>query len=503
MKINHILFITILFFVATTNAQFTDDMESYTEGEPIIGGHWTDWGCGGGVGCALMSSSAQSNTGNLSGLIPGDNTTDAVLDLGNKIFGTWGIAFWVYIPSGKEAYFTFQQSVPIGTSEPFAHTYFNQDLNNPGVGKVEDTALGTVLFNFPHDEWFRIVLNWDVTLGMGMATWHFNVDTLDVLPLGTPFTNELGDPTASVGGIEFLSISSDNEMYIDDFIYNENNGGCTFGANPFLDDMEYGSGDPLGNWWSEIEITSEQANSGVMSGIIPGDGITDVILDLENNTSNNVDLEFYMYVPSNKEAYWNIQGYVPVNTGEWVVGNFFFNQDNNNPGLGLIDDTHIGDVPFNFPHDEWFPINMKFNISQGMANATWGIFIDDSEVLPEGSPFTNEAGDIPTSLGGINFFSISTDNLYYIDDVNYSEGILSVTDNTKIEVVIYPNPTQSILNIDTQGTIISLRIYNILGNIIEEISGLNSIDISNLSSGIYFIEVSTDTGSSIQKFIKN
>ena len=75
--------------MVSMNAQYTDDMESYTPGEPIFVNWWTDWGCGGGPGCAMMSSDAQAYTGNQSGFIPGDGTTDAVLDLENKIFGEW------------------------------------------------------------------------------------------------------------------------------------------------------------------------------------------------------------------------------------------------------------------------------------------------------------------------------------------------------------------------------------------------------------------------------
>ncbi|MFT5249159.1 MAG: hypothetical protein ACI93P_000882 [bacterium] len=48
----------------------------------------------------------------LSGFVSGDGTIQAVLDLGNKIFGEWGIEFWVYIPSGKEAVMSLQGTVP-------------------------------------------------------------------------------------------------------------------------------------------------------------------------------------------------------------------------------------------------------------------------------------------------------------------------------------------------------------------------------------------------------
>lgn len=32
---------------------------------------------------------------------------DVVLDLGNKIFGEWGLDFWMYVVFGKEVYMNF------------------------------------------------------------------------------------------------------------------------------------------------------------------------------------------------------------------------------------------------------------------------------------------------------------------------------------------------------------------------------------------------------------
>ncbi len=80
-------------------------MESYVDGQPINENWWTDAGCGSGVGCSIMSTSDVAHSGSLSGLIPDDGATDAVLNLGNRIFGTWGLSYQMYIPSNKEAFF--------------------------------------------------------------------------------------------------------------------------------------------------------------------------------------------------------------------------------------------------------------------------------------------------------------------------------------------------------------------------------------------------------------
>ncbi|MDA9341956.1 hypothetical protein N9Q84_03150 [Flavobacteriaceae bacterium] len=44
-------------------------------------------------------------------------TVKTVLDLGNKIFGEWGLEFWMLVPNDKEGYFNLQGTVPIGSGE--------------------------------------------------------------------------------------------------------------------------------------------------------------------------------------------------------------------------------------------------------------------------------------------------------------------------------------------------------------------------------------------------
>jgi len=216
--------IAFIFFVITiTNAQFIDDMESYTDGQPINNSHWTNWGCGGGAGCDLMSSSAEAQEGNLSGLISNDGTTDAVLNLGNKIFGEWGLSFWMYIPSEKEAYWNLQGTVPIGAGEWIVgNFFFNQDNANPGIGYIDNTVMGVVSFSFPHDQWFRVVMNCDITTGISNATWQLDIDGANVIPVGTDFADSTGNIPQSLGGIDFFSISIDNILYLDNFNYENN-----------------------------------------------------------------------------------------------------------------------------------------------------------------------------------------------------------------------------------------------------------------------------------------
>lgn len=230
MKNNQVLAVLFCFFIFNLSAQFIDDMESYIDGQPISENHWTDWSCGGGPGCAIMSTSAQALSGTLSGLIPNDLTTDAVLDLGNKIFGEWSLIFHMYVPSNKEAYWNIACAIPNGNCEPVAHFYFNESNSSPGIGYIGNIPNSPIMFDFPHDQWFQIVLNVDISAGIMNSTWELGIDGVVVVPAGTPFTDENGVYPPSLGGIEFFSFSTFTEYYLDDLCYSSFIVSCNLGV---------------------------------------------------------------------------------------------------------------------------------------------------------------------------------------------------------------------------------------------------------------------------------
>ena len=225
MKKYYFLVALFAFAILSMNAQidpFEDDMESYPVGQPISQDWWTDWGCGGGAGCAIISSAAYAFDGSQSGLIPGDGTTDAVLDLGNKIFDVWGLAFYMYIPAGKEGYFNLQGEVPIGAGEwAVGNIYFNQDGLAPGQGVIDDAVGAPVNFTYPEDTWFRIVMNWNIENGISLSEWEMSVANVMVIPEGTPFTKADGTPPTSLGGIDFYSGNTNHLFYMDTFDYQD------------------------------------------------------------------------------------------------------------------------------------------------------------------------------------------------------------------------------------------------------------------------------------------
>lgn len=289
-----------------------------------------------------------------------------------------------------------------------------------------------------------------------------------------------------------------------------------FAQTPDIDDdMEsYSVGEIVENdWWTAwngsvvgIEVSDEQANSGSQSGKVGDDPATiDPVLNLGNKIFGTWYTNYMMYIPANKEGYWNLQGEVPIGSGEWIVGNIFMNQDLASPGVGLIDNCVGAPVNFNFPHDQWFSVEMTFDISGGISTATWSMDVDGANVIPAGTPFTDSAGTVPTSLGGINFYAISTDNTYYVDDVYHADFILSTTDFSSKGFSAYPNPVNDKLNIQAKERINSVVVYNVLGQQVynAKVDALSStIDMSRMASGAYFVKVNINGTEGTVKVIK-
>lgn len=73
-------------------------------------------------------------------------------------------------------------------------------------------------------------------------------------------------------------------------------------------------------------------------------------------------------------------------------------------------------------------------------------------------------------------------------------------------IFIYPNPAQNVLNFDVKNDVIlsEVSVNDISGKEIFKSTNVigNSVDVSNLSAGVYFITFKSDTNSITKKFIK-
>ena len=84
--------------------------------------------------------------------------------------------------------------------------------------------------------------------------------------------------------------------------------------------------------------------------------------------------------------------------------------------------------------------------------------------------------------------------------------VLSNTENEiEEQIQVFPNPTNGLLNIEVNNNfqINSISLYNLIGTKILVINNpKNELDLSNLNSGIYLLEIRTDKGKVVERIVK-
>ncbi|PHS64044.1 MAG: hypothetical protein COB12_08650 [Flavobacterium sp.] len=81
---------------------------------------------------------------------------------------------------------------------------------------------------------------------------------------------------------------------------------------------------------------------------------------------------------------------------------------------------------------------------------------------------------------------------------------LGFEDQSIENLIIYPNPTTSILNIEASTPITNVEVINILGQVLisKRDTTISQIDVSELSTGNYFIKVTSDSNTDVLQFVK-
>ena len=106
------------------------------------------------------------------------------------------------------------------------------------------------------------------------------------------------------------------------------------------------------------------------------------------------------------------------------------------------------------------------------------------------------------------FANNESDSIYKVD----MSGVLTSNDqwktNDDLEITIFPNPSKDVININVNNSLISsIELFDISGKMIHSSGNLKGnknqpLDLSNYSSGIYFLKVYTNNGLQIKRFLK-
>lgn len=185
--------------------------------------------------------------------------------------------------------------------------------------------------------------------------------------------------------------------------------------------------------------------------------------------------------------------------------------------LSLSDDMDFSPSVLLTPGNNWQnrPVDLTFDWEDGNAlteEYDFELALDDQ--------FTDIVLSETVTESTLDVVGLNYETVYYwrvratntCDEGPFSSGFkfttkeqLGVNDQSIEGLVVYPNPAKNILNISASTVITNVEVMNVLGQVlISETLNTNEkqVDISTLSTGNYFIRVTSNTSTKVLQIIK-
>lgn len=137
--------------------------------------------------------------------------------------------------------------------------------------------------------------------------------------------------------------------------------------------------------------------------------------------------------------------------------------------------------------------NFKGNIS---ASNTWKLYKGKDL-----SGWKNYADLSQIQLGNNDWMGLSFGQRPPFTPTEAANSVLGISDIGKQTFRIYPNPAHDFIQIESPESVKEINIYSVSGQKILS-SKAKKVNIQALSPGVYFIEITTHTNSTVHKFIK-
>lgn len=155
------------------------------------------------------------------------------------------------------------------------------------------------------------------------------------------------------------------------------------------------------------------------------------------------------------------------------------------------------------------PQSIKFTVGNAATTASQTNTLWTSTTFASGT-WTQQTVTFSPTVDGTYYFGFNHFSPTQLADVSLGldsfniNGVLGVNDieAKKKEISIYPNPAKDFITIKSDSKVNNIEIFDASGRKVQTILKDNKIDVRNLSSGNYIINVETKDGVSTEKFIK-
>ncbi|MBN2662190.1 MAG: choice-of-anchor J domain-containing protein [Bacteroidales bacterium] len=178
------------------------------------------------------------------------------------------------------------------------------------------------------------------------------------------------------------------------------------------------------------------------------------------------------------------------------------------PGLNVNSSVLTFDSKLAYMVHDPASVKISTNYSGNASTATWTDLTYTHATAPE-----DGYGDWVAS-GNIDLSAYNGQTVYIafvyeggdpgetttlqIDNVTVTNAAVGINETAANNVSIYPNPTTNFINISENADVV---VYTISGQQVLSVNNTKSVNVSNLQAGVYFANITTVNGVSVEKFI--
>ena len=224
------------------------------------------------------------------------------------------------------------------------------------------------------------------------------------------------------------------------------------------------------DWTNVLNITTTDINA---------DGKIDLLIDTEHD-----DTPDYIYWLENLDAAGNFSNPILIDIKTTSLGSLrSYDLDNDND-LDILVSYY-----YNGSYLAWFE-----NLD---GQGTFG----PKQIINTAVQRATDAS--AADLNGDGILDIISASSFDDKIAWYEGGVLAFSDIAKTTFALHPNPTRDQVFIKSENSIQRVRVFGSLGNIIKTVHNSNEIDLSEMSSGLYFLNMEDANGfTEVQKILK-
>ncbi|WP_339660823.1 endonuclease [uncultured Polaribacter sp.] len=231
-------------------------------------------------------------------------------------------------------------------------------------------------------------------------------------------------------------------------------------------------------------------------------------IEIVNLTASTINLSNYSIQKQSNGGSWGDD--YPLGNGSIVPGDVFVIRHADADNSILLAETDLVGPPNidTFPYGYGSPMNFNGNDPVGLFKN--GVLIDI--VGQEGNSSYNVQDETLRRKATISKPNTTFDRNEWdalsitFDGFGRHTSTLSTSDTGLNSFKMYPNPTNGNVVYFQSTDNLDVKVYNVVGKLILDSkinSSKNSINISTLSTGVYFVKVASGSNSVIKKLIKN